>query len=118
MALGIIFMIAGVIALGSVVMATVSAIFVIGVMMIMAGVTEIITAFNVKDWGKFALWLLLGVLYVAAGVICFFRPLRGRRHRHPDAGHRADDRRRGARLPRLERAGGRQAGGAGSPSRP
>ena len=37
-ALGIIFMIAGVIALGSVVMATVSAIYVIGVMMIMAGV--------------------------------------------------------------------------------
>jgi uncharacterized membrane protein HdeD (DUF308 family) len=61
-ALGIIFMIAGVIALGSVVMATVSAIYVIGVMMIMAGATEIVTAFSVKDWGKFALWLLLGVL--------------------------------------------------------
>ena len=64
----------GVIALGSVVMATVSAIFVIGVMMIMAGVTEIITAFSVKEWGRFALWVLLGLLYVAAGVICFFRP--------------------------------------------
>ena len=63
-ALGIIFMIAGVIALGSVVMATVSAIYVIGIMMIMAGATEIVTAFSVKDWGKFALWLLLGLLYV------------------------------------------------------
>lgn len=73
-ALGIIFMIAGVIALGSVMMATLSAIYVIGVMMIMSGVTEIITAFNVKDWGRFALWMLLGLLYVAAGVICFFRP--------------------------------------------
>ena len=73
-ALGIIFMIAGVIALGSVLMATLSAIFVIGVMMIMAGVTEIITAFNVKDWGRFALWILLGLLYVAAGIICFYRP--------------------------------------------
>ena len=73
-ALGIIFMIAGVIALGSVVMATVSAIYVIGVMMIMAGATEIATAFSVKEWGRFALWLLLGLLYVAAGVICFFRP--------------------------------------------
>jgi uncharacterized membrane protein HdeD (DUF308 family) len=73
-ALGIIFMIAGVIALGSVVMATVSAIYVIGIMMIMAGVTEIATAFSVKDWGRFALWMLLGLLYVAAGVICFFRP--------------------------------------------
>lgn len=73
-ALGVIFMIAGVIALGSVMMATLSAIYVIGIMMIMAGVTEIITAFNVKDWGKFALWMLLGLLYVAAGIICFFRP--------------------------------------------
>src|SRR6266508_3265289 len=73
-ALGIIFMIAGVIALGSVVMATVSAIYVIGIMMIMAGVTEIATAFSVKEWGRFALWMLLGLLYVAAGVICFFRP--------------------------------------------
>ena len=73
-ALGIIFMIAGVIALGSVMMATLSAIYVIGIMMIMSGVTEIITAFNVKDWGRFALWMLLGLLYVAAGIICFFRP--------------------------------------------
>src|ERR671912_191707 len=63
-----------IVALGSVVMATVSAIYVIGIMMIMAGATEIVTAFSVKDWGKFALWLLLGLLYVAAGVICFFRP--------------------------------------------
>jgi uncharacterized membrane protein HdeD (DUF308 family) len=74
-ALGIIFMIAGVIALGSVVMATVSAVLIVGIMMIMAGVAEIIAAFNVKDWGKFALWMLLGLLYVAAGVICIVDPL-------------------------------------------
>ena len=73
-ALGVIFMIAGVIALGSVVMATVSAVLVVGIMMIMAGVAEIIAAFNVKDWGKFAVWMLLGLLYVAAGVICFLNP--------------------------------------------
>jgi uncharacterized membrane protein HdeD (DUF308 family) len=73
-ALGVIFMLAGVIALGSVLMATVSAVYIIGIMMIMAGVTEIITAFNVKDWGKFALWMLLGLLYVAAGVIAFLNP--------------------------------------------
>ena len=73
-ALGIIFMIAGVIALGSVVAATASAVLIVGIMMIMAGVAEIIAAFNVKDWGKFAVWMLLGVLYVAAGVICFLNP--------------------------------------------
>ena len=74
-ALGVIFMIAGIIALGSVVMATVSAVLIVGIMMIMAGVAEIIAAFNVKDWGKFALWMLLGLLYVAAGVICIVDPL-------------------------------------------
>ena len=73
-ALGIIFMIAGVIALGSVVAATASAVLIVGIMMIMGGVAEIIAAFNVKDWGKFAIWMLLGVLYVAAGVICFLNP--------------------------------------------
>src|SRR5207344_3111990 len=64
-ALGVIFMIAGVIALGSVVMATVSAVWVVGIMMIMAGVAEIIAAFNVKGWGKAIFWGLLGALYVA-----------------------------------------------------
>jgi uncharacterized membrane protein HdeD (DUF308 family) len=73
-ALGVVFMIAGVIALGSVVVATASAVLVIGVMMVMAGVSEIIAAFNVKSWGKFAFWMLLGLLYVAAGIICFWRP--------------------------------------------
>jgi uncharacterized membrane protein HdeD (DUF308 family) len=74
-ALGIVFMIAGVIALGSVVMATETAVLVVGIMMAMAGVSEIIAAFNIKDWGKFALWMLLGLLYVAAGVICWLNPL-------------------------------------------
>ena len=74
-ALGVVFMIAGVIALGSVVMATETAVLVVGIMMAMAGVSEIIAAFNVKDWGKFALWMLLGLLYVAAGVICWINPL-------------------------------------------
>ena len=74
-ALGVIFMISGVIALGSVVMATQTAVFVVGIMMIMAGVSEIFTAFSVKEWGKFFLWLFLGLLYVAAGVVAFNNPL-------------------------------------------
>ena len=73
-ALGIIFMLAGVIALGSVVMATVWAVTIVGIMMIMAGVAEIIAAFRVKDWGKAIFWGLLGALYVAAGVIAFMNP--------------------------------------------
>ena len=52
-ALGVIFMFAGVTALGSVVMATTTAVFVIGIMMIMAGVTGVIAPFSVKGWGEF-----------------------------------------------------------------
>jgi uncharacterized membrane protein HdeD (DUF308 family) len=73
-ALGVVFMIAGVIALGSVMAATASAVLIVGIMMILGGVAEIFAAFSVKDWGKFALWMLLGLLYVAAGVICFTDP--------------------------------------------
>ena len=74
LALGIVFLIAGVIALGSVVIATASAVLVIGVMMVMAGIAEIIAAFSVKSWGRAVLWIVLGALYVLAGIICFTNP--------------------------------------------
>ena len=73
-ALGVIFMLAGVIALGSVVVATASAVLIVGIMMIMAGVAEIFAAFRVKDWGKAIFWGLLGALYVAAGIIAINNP--------------------------------------------
>src|SRR5262249_1840240 len=34
-----------------------------------------VNAFQVKSWGKFILWLLLGVLYVVAGFAAFENPL-------------------------------------------
>jgi uncharacterized membrane protein HdeD (DUF308 family) len=74
-ALGVVFMIAGVVALGSVVAATASAVMIIGIMMIMGGVAEFIAAFGVKEWGKFLLWMLLGALYVVAGVIAIAHPI-------------------------------------------
>ena len=74
-ALGVVFLVAGVIAMGSVVAATETAVLVVGIMMLMGGVAEIIAAFSVKTWGKFLLWMLLGVLYVAAGMIAIMNPL-------------------------------------------
>jgi len=74
-ALGAIYLIAGVIALGSVATATVASVFVVGIMMLLAGVAEIVNAFQVKSWGKFILWLLLGILYVVAGFAAFENPL-------------------------------------------
>jgi uncharacterized membrane protein HdeD (DUF308 family) len=43
--------------------------------MIVAGIAEVISAFQVKSWGKFLLWALLGVLYVIAGFVTFENPL-------------------------------------------
>jgi uncharacterized membrane protein HdeD (DUF308 family) len=74
-ALGAVYLIVGFIALGSVVMATVASVLVVGVMMIIAGVAEVFSAFQVKSWGKFLLWALLGVLYIIAGFVTFENPL-------------------------------------------
>jgi uncharacterized membrane protein HdeD (DUF308 family) len=74
-ALGVVYLLAGFIALGSVAMATVVSVFVVGVMMIIAGVAEVFSAFQIKSWGKFLLWALLGVLYIIAGFATFQNPL-------------------------------------------
>src|SRR5262249_673866 len=75
LALGIVYVIAGFVALGSVVMATVASVLVVGVMMIVAGVAEIISAWQCKGWGRFLLWALLGLLYIVAGFFTFENPL-------------------------------------------
>ena len=74
-ALGVVYLIAGVIALGSVVMATVATVYVVGIMMIIAGVFEVIHSFQIKTWGRFLFWLALGILYIIAGFVAFDNPL-------------------------------------------
>jgi uncharacterized membrane protein HdeD (DUF308 family) len=74
-ALGVVYVVAGFVALGSVVMATVASVLVVGVMMIIAGVAELINAFQIKSWGKFLIWALLGALYIVAGFVTFENPL-------------------------------------------
>jgi uncharacterized membrane protein HdeD (DUF308 family) len=74
-ALGIVYVIAGLIALGSVVFATVVTVFVVGIMMLISGFAEVINAFQIKSWGKFLLCLLLGLLYIVAGFLTFDNPL-------------------------------------------
>jgi uncharacterized membrane protein HdeD (DUF308 family) len=74
-ALGVVYLIAGIIALGSVVLATAATVFLVGIMMLIAGIAEVINAFQVKTWGKFMLWLVLGALYIVAGFATFENPL-------------------------------------------
>jgi len=74
-ALGVVYVIAGLIALSSVVFATKVTVFVVGIMMLIAGIAEVINSFQFKSWGKFLLWLLLGALYIVAGFFTFENPL-------------------------------------------
>ena len=76
-ALGFVYLIAGLVALGSVMMATVmlSGVLLVGVMMIIAGAAQVLSAFQIKSWGKFLLWALLGILYIVAGFVTFENPL-------------------------------------------
>jgi uncharacterized membrane protein HdeD (DUF308 family) len=74
-ALGVVYLVAGIIALGSVVAATVASVFVVGIMMMIAGVAEVINAFQVKTWGRFFFWLILGILYIVAGFFAWDNPL-------------------------------------------
>ncbi len=73
-ALGVVYLVAGLIALGSVAAATAASVLVVGAMMIVAGVMEVISAFQVKTWGRFIFWLLLGVLYIVAGFVAWDNP--------------------------------------------
>jgi uncharacterized membrane protein HdeD (DUF308 family) len=74
-ALGVVYLVAGIIALGSVMAATVASVLVVGVMMVIAGVAEVINAFQVKTWGRFFFWLALGILYIIAGFVAWDNPL-------------------------------------------
>lgn len=74
-ALGVVYVIAGLIALSSVVFATRVTVFVVGIMMLISGVAEVINAFQFKSWGRFLIWLLLGALYIVAGLLTFENPL-------------------------------------------
>jgi uncharacterized membrane protein HdeD (DUF308 family) len=74
-ALGVIMIVAGFLALMSVVLATFVGVLFVGVMMIASGIVEMIHGFQMKAWSRFFMWLLIGVLYVIAGLLIVWNPL-------------------------------------------
>jgi uncharacterized membrane protein HdeD (DUF308 family) len=74
-ALGVVYVVAGIVALGSVASATAATVLVVGVMMMVSGAAEVVNAFQIKTWGRFLFWLALGVLYIIAGFVAFRNPL-------------------------------------------
>lgn len=75
-ALGVALLVVGGIALMNLLTATAVSVFFVGVMMIVGGIAEIVFAFSTArgQMGRFLLWLLLGVLYLVAGVFTLRNP--------------------------------------------
>lgn len=73
--LGIVFVGAGLFILGDVVLATVISAIVIGLMMLIAGASEVVHAFSAPHWRGFALRLLIGALYGICGAALVADPL-------------------------------------------
>lgn len=75
LALGIVYVVAGVIALGNELFSTFVSVAIIGAVMFVSGIFEIFSAFQMKTWSSFFLWIALGALYAAAGILVWVNPL-------------------------------------------
>jgi uncharacterized membrane protein HdeD (DUF308 family) len=75
--LGVVLILAGIFVLGDIALATLISTLFIGAMAIVAGAFEIIHAFWTKGWGGFVWQIVLGVLYVAFGIVLLNQPVSG-----------------------------------------
>jgi uncharacterized membrane protein HdeD (DUF308 family) len=74
LALGIVLIVLGTLAIGSTFVMTIASVFFFGWLLIIAGVMEAIHAFWHKRWAGFFLDLLTGILYVVAGWMMVTNP--------------------------------------------
>jgi uncharacterized membrane protein HdeD (DUF308 family) len=74
-AFGVLMLIAGVIAMANLFIATVVSVLYVGALMLVGGIFQIAHAFGVKSWERFAWWLGSGILYAAAGIVAFMNPI-------------------------------------------
>jgi len=74
LALGIVLIIVGSVAIGSAFLTTVFSMVFLGWLMIGGGVLQALHAFGCKKWGGFFIDLLTGLLYIVVGFMCVANP--------------------------------------------
>lgn len=74
-AVGVLAVVLGIVALGLVVHATVTTVFIIAAFMILKGGSEISMGLNQKSWGREILFILAGLSYIVAAAFALARPL-------------------------------------------
>ena len=73
-ALGVLAVLFGLLALGMIVSATLTAVFVIAIFMIIKGGSEITVGLNSTTWGREILLILAGLFYIIAGAFALAQP--------------------------------------------
>lgn len=73
--LGILAILLGTVALGLVVTATVTTVYIVALFMVIKGGSEISLGLNSKTWGREILFILAGLFYIVAAAFAFARPL-------------------------------------------
>ncbi|HET7883494.1 MAG TPA: DUF308 domain-containing protein, partial [Acetobacteraceae bacterium] len=76
-ALGVAQLILGVVAWFDVIAFTIAGVIFIGALLVVAGAFQIVHAFMDREWGAFALHLLVGILYVIGGLLLMDEPIQG-----------------------------------------
>ncbi|MCV9963330.1 HdeD family acid-resistance protein [Pararhizobium sp. BT-229] len=74
-ALGVAMIMAGGIAFGNVLGATVASVYYVGIVMLVSGMLHLVQAFRVKKWESAVYWSLSGACYTVAGVFAFLNPM-------------------------------------------
>jgi uncharacterized membrane protein HdeD (DUF308 family) len=76
-ALGIAQLALGIVAWFDVIAFTIAGVIFIGALLLVAGVFQVVHAFMDREWGGFALHLLVGILYIVGGFLLMDEPLQG-----------------------------------------
>ena len=76
-ALGIVLILVGMIALIDVVAFTIASVIFIGAMLAVGGIFQIFHAAMTKDWGSFFLNIIMGILYTVGGFLIMQEPVQG-----------------------------------------
>jgi uncharacterized membrane protein HdeD (DUF308 family) len=74
-AFGVLLVVLGVAALVFSLFATVATVTLNGVLFLIAGGAEIGIGMHSREWGRFFLWVIGGLIYIAAGVLCIVNPI-------------------------------------------
>jgi uncharacterized membrane protein HdeD (DUF308 family) len=74
-AFGVLLVVLGFAALAFSLVATIVTVTLNGVLFLIAGGAEIGIGMHSREWGRFFLWVIGGLVYIAAGVLCIVNPI-------------------------------------------